>query len=387
MLQLVDKITEAIDNNQFAAGIFIDLSKAFDTLDHRILLNKLEFYGIRGVTLHWFKSYLENRKQYVDYKGAKSSYLGVSCGVLQGSILGPILFLLYINDICHTSKILHFIIFADDTNAFVANKDISALNQIINTELANLSTWFTSNKLSVNINKSCYILFKTKNKKIDNSSLNILLNGTLLPQVKFTKFLGVLIDENLTWSNHIESIVNKISKSAGLICKLKYILPTYVLLTLYNTLILPYLNYCALIWAVNNSYKLNSILLVQKRVIRAICRTDRSAHSAPLFKRCGLLVIHDIYKLQVAQFMFRFHYHLLPKIFSDFFVMNDVVHPYFTRQSKKLHIHSATKKLRQDNIRFAGPKLWNSLPSEDTSVSSLTAFTHRFKFKLQEKYL
>ena len=227
---------------------------------------KLHFYGIRGIAHEWFKSYLSNRTQYVDYNGTKSSYLKVMCGVPQWSILGPILFLLYINDLPNASNILHFILFADDTNAFATDKDLSVLNHIINIELIKLNDWFTANKLSVNTVKSCFILFGHKSKKYDSSLINLSMNGTVLSQVKHTKFLGVLIDENLSWSEHINLVTNKISKSVGIICKLKHILPASVLHTLYNSLVLPYLNYCTLIWASNKSYKLNKILLIQKRL-------------------------------------------------------------------------------------------------------------------------
>ena len=148
---------------------------------------------------------------------------------------------------------------------------------MINSELQKLNDWFIANKLSVNVSKSCFIVFTGNRRRYDPESFKVLLNNNKLTQVKSTKFLGVLIDENLSWNQHVELVVSKISKGAGLIFKLKQSLPRYALITLYNSLILPYLNYCTMIWAANNSCRLNKILLVQKKVVRTVCRMHRIA--------------------------------------------------------------------------------------------------------------
>ena len=132
ILEMVEKITDAIDNNKFSIGIFIDLSKAFDTVNHKVLVNKLHFYGLRGTALNWFKSYLSNRQQCVLCNGTASTRLPVTCGVPQGSILGPILFLLYVNDIATVSPVLHLILFADDINIFMSHRDLPTLIHILN---------------------------------------------------------------------------------------------------------------------------------------------------------------------------------------------------------------------------------------------------------------
>ena len=165
LIQLYDKLSDAIDKGNVTLGLFIDLSKAFDTVSHDILLAKLEFYGVRGVALEWFKSYLSCRSQFVQYNGYSSPSKFIKCGVPQGSILGALLFLLYINDLCDVSKALDFILFADDTNIFYSHKDQNYLMEIVNTELKKSSSWFQANKLSINIKKSNFILFKTKQNR------------------------------------------------------------------------------------------------------------------------------------------------------------------------------------------------------------------------------
>ena len=165
LIQLYDKLSNAIDQGKVTLGLFIDLSKAFDTGNHDILLAKLEFYGVTGVALQWFKSYLSGRSQFVQYNGYKSSLKYVECGVPQGSILGPLLFLIYINDLCNVSKVLDFILFADDTNIVFSHKDPIFLMELVNTELQKLSCWFQANKLSINVKKSIYIIFKTSQNR------------------------------------------------------------------------------------------------------------------------------------------------------------------------------------------------------------------------------
>ena len=153
LVELIDKISNSVDSKKHTLGVFIDLRKAFDTIDHDLLLKKLEFYGIRGVVLKWLKSYLSQREQFVQIDDCLSEYLNVLCGVPQGSILGPKLFILYVNDICNISNILEFILFADDTNIFCSGHDIKELCNTMSNELDKLHTWFSLNKLSLNISK------------------------------------------------------------------------------------------------------------------------------------------------------------------------------------------------------------------------------------------
>ena len=164
-VDLTTKLADAIDKNKLMVGIFLDLSKAFDTVDHSIIIAKLNHYGIRGIALEWFKNYLTNRSQIVKFKNNLSNKEKIICGVPQGSVLGPLLFLTYINDIHKSSEILSFIIFEDDTNMFYSHKNIKTLNETINNELNKVSLWLQANKLSLNIKKTQIIFFKTRKKK------------------------------------------------------------------------------------------------------------------------------------------------------------------------------------------------------------------------------
>ena len=153
IIDLVDTISSNIDNKKHSIGIFLDLSKAFDTIYHQILLRKHQCYGIRGIACDWFKSYLENRVQYVSYNTKDSDFMKIRCGVPQGSILGPLLFILYINDIVKLSTVLHPVTFADDISLFHAHTDLDTLIEDINEEMQQITTWFHTNKLSLNKKK------------------------------------------------------------------------------------------------------------------------------------------------------------------------------------------------------------------------------------------
>ena len=166
-----DLQSKAIDTGEFTVGIFLDLSKAFDTINHRILIQKLEHYGIRGITKLWFQDYLTNRIQVVKYGQIRSKEMLIQAGVPQGSILGPILFLLYMNDIENCSKLLSFILFADDTNIFYSNNCLKTINKVIQAEFNKVTEWLNVNKLSLNITKTKFILFRSINKKRITSKL------------------------------------------------------------------------------------------------------------------------------------------------------------------------------------------------------------------------
>ena len=265
ILRLVDQIATEIDKGNLTLGVFIDLSKAFDTIDHNILLDKLSMYGIRGNCFDWFKSYLTERKQYVCLNDVKSDMLCVNCGVPQGSILGPLLFIIYVNDIVNISNILQMILFADDTNIFVSGPNINELCLSMNTELSKLSQWFKLNKLSLNIKKTNFIVFKPRTKSLTDVP-NVLIDGYSVSKVESSRFLGVVINSSLDWNNHINLINSKVSKTIGILKYVKNKLPDHILRSLYFTLVNPYYEYCNIVWAVKNTVLLQKLFISQKRL-------------------------------------------------------------------------------------------------------------------------
>ena len=246
LMVLTDKLIKSLENGEYVIGVYLDFSKAFDTVDHAILLSKLSHYGIRGNALNWFISYLSNRKQYVTYNGVSSPVNNIACGVPQGSILGPLLFLLCINDLGHICSNTTTLLFADDTNLFKSGKDLNKKQDELNSELAKISLWLKVNKLSLNIGKTHFMVFTNKKKRLND--LNILIDGTRIEEVKKTKFLGVIIDNKLSWKDHVAHVVGKVSRGLGMIIKARNYLNKQGLLTLYYSFVYHYLTYCNHIW-------------------------------------------------------------------------------------------------------------------------------------------
>ena len=246
-LDFVKTIEEAIESNQYAIGVFCDLSKAFDTLDHEILLHKLDHYGIRGVANKWFRSYLTDRRQYVELNGKKSSMLPLPTGVPQGSILGPLLFLIYINDLPSAAN-LKCVSFADDSNFLTQGSNLANLTKSLTNELEHVSDFFKANKLKLNAKKTKMVIFRKKNLPPNHQHLDVHLDGVKLSHEDSAEFLGVTIDSTLTWDRHCSNVANKISRNNGMLNRVKHMLPSCSLRLLYHSFIQPHIQYVLPAW-------------------------------------------------------------------------------------------------------------------------------------------
>ena len=310
-MELTDKVLKDIDKRNISLAIFMDLSKAFDTLDHSILINKSAYYGIHGAALRWFTSYLTGRSQYVEIDGVSSNILLLSTGVPQGSILGPLLFLIYMNDIPNCTEHFNFILYADDTtlNNTVQIPSLSPVD--INNELAKVYDWLAVNKLSLNVRKTKYVIFHAMNKRIEGVIPNLEINGIPLERVQNFNFLGLVLNENMSWKPHIDLLANKLAKCAGVLNKLKRFLPIHILRTLYFSMVQSRLVYCILTWGFN-CYRLEKL---QKRFARIISSSKYNAHSEPLFKVLDILKIEHLFSQSCLKFVYKFKNSQLPKYF------------------------------------------------------------------------
>jgi len=194
------------------------------------------------------------------------------------------------------------------------------------------------------------------------------------------------LDELLNWSSHISNISTKTAKNSGILSKLKYKLPSSVLLMLYNTMILPYLTYCNIVWACNSNSQLAHLIKLQKRAVRIVYKTTYREHTSPVFKMLNILKLQDINKFQIAVFMYKYHHNLLPLIFDDFFCLNADIHTYYTRHSNALHMPAVRTTLRQRSIVFVGPLIWNQINTNFYSLPSVASFKFHYKRLLMSAY-
>ena len=335
----IDKITSELDSGSSVVGLFLDLKKAFDTVHHDILLKKLNHYGIRGDALTLLENYLLNRNQAVKFNNQLSPLKSYHFGVPQGSILGPLFFLVYINDLKSCLRSTFPVLYADDTNIFISGRDIDTMTVLFNNDLASLGEWLRSNRLSLNLSKTHSMIFST-NRALRDSTLSLLMNGAIIDTVKTTTFLGVKIDNALTWSDHIAHVARKVSQSVGIIKKASYILNRHTLLTLYKSLIMPHLQYCNLIWGNAAKVHLQRLVLLQKRVVRVVNKLGSRDHTGPYFVLDNLLMVPDMYQLSCATFLFKLKFNMYPFFFGNHF--QQVFFPVHSH-------HSATSRSRASN--------------------------------------
>ena len=268
LINLTENIRQAVDEGYIGCGIFVDLQKEFDRVDHEILLSKLDYYGIRGISNNWFKSYLSNRKQFVSINGYDSGLAEIKCGVPQGSVLGPLLFLLYINDLNQAIKFCKVHHFADDTNLLYLGKSIKKLNKLVNYDLKNLLYWLNANKISLNVKKTELVVFKSKRKQFDGE-IKLKLSCKRLFPTDSVKYLGVKIDENLSWKSHIDYLSVKLSRANALLFKIRNFVNSSILRAIYFAIFVSHLNYCYLVWS-QNCNAFNRLVILQEKLLELL---------------------------------------------------------------------------------------------------------------------
>ena len=360
LLSLMDRIINAMEKDEYTIGIFLDFSKAFDTVNHKILLQKLKAYGVRGIANDWVQDYLRNRQQFTTINGTKSSTQTLTCGVPQGSILGPLLFLIYINDLGTISDTMKLILFADDSNLFIHGKNLEEMTTKINQELPILVDWLRANRLSLNIGKTHYMIFspRPRSKPLDQ---NIMIDGIPIDRVHECKFLGIIIDDKITWKPHINYIATKMAKTSGILYKARKYFSKDILLMLYYAFAYPLLLYGNIAWGNSSSNQLRPIIKSQKAMIRIICNLRGRTSTTTFFKKLNILKTEDIYKLSTTCFMFKYSNDQLPEIFQNWFTLIKEVHGYQTRQANIYRMPNYKTQLGSNFIKKQGIELFTKL--------------------------
>ena len=376
--QICEQISFNMENNLVTCAVFVDLAKAFDTIDLNILISKLHFYGIRGLPATLIKSYLTNRVQITSLNGRKSKISDVNCGVPQGSILGPLLFLIFINDLPFATQ-LDVKLFADDACLVHSDKNPEELEKLINFELAKIDNWMKINKLTINYDKTNYIIFTKRNK---NVNITLEMNSNTLQRVQETKYLGVIIDENLNWKSHIKLVKAKVSRACYIMTKLKHYVNTAALKMTYYSLIFSHFSYCICVWGGVADYLLKPLITLQKRAVRIISKSEYNAHTAPLFQDLQILNLNNIYKLNLANL---FHKITCNKILGTINLTKlNHLHQHQTRLANSNNYYSTLCKTKLGKTTYteAGIKIWREIPEEIKKLPQ-----HIFRPKLKRLLL
>ena len=375
---VTNKLQNLRDNNYSTCLILLDLSKAFDTVNHKILLNKLEKYGIRGNSLTLIRSYLTNRKQTVHINNTYSLQQTLTCGVPQGSILGPLLFSIYINDLPKASK-FETRLYADDTALMLSEVKINELNENVNRELVKVEHWLNANKLSLNYTKTKYLLIKPfKNKCVEPFDFDVKIKGVKIDRCYSIKYLGILLDEDLSWKPHISNLRKKLSQGVGIIAKMKNYLNKQNLIALYYTFFYSHILYGILGWGSISETEIKPIQILQNKVLRIINKStwkDRVTINA-LHKSLNILKIADIYNFELSKFMYLYHTQSLPEIFDPYFLPIEQAHHYNTRSksNQNYYLNSVRKNSGKKSIKFLGVKMWNQIPP---TIKSYTFYRYK----------
>ena len=380
LIELIDQIRLSIGKGQMTCGIFIDLSKAFDTVNHQILLDKLEHYGIRGHALALFKSYLSNRNQYVHLDKCKSQTRPISCGVPQGSVLGPLFFLLFINDLpncCSNGKIR---LFADDTTIFFHTNSIDEViltGKVIMTELTN---WFKANKLTLNTDKSSFTLFKSSKKVIPNIPEHIdFLNQKIL-RTSHIKFLGVTLDENLTWNQHINEICSKLKRLFHIFYNIRKYLTEDNIKTIYYALVYSRIKYGITVYGQACQTKMQRIQTLQNQLLKVISGKEPRFPTNELHDEFKLLLVKDIANQEILAFVHNYFSNSLPPVFDGYFETLASNHNRNTRNGQNLiRIADHKTNITASATKIQGAKLWNKLDNNLKNITKVKQFKTKYK--------
>ena len=336
--------------------------------------------------MDWFKSYLHGRKQFVQYKESSSDILNIECGVPQGSVLGPLLFIIYSNDLPKSVKSSKTILFADDTTIYVTGPNKNRLFSDIRKDLELLIDWFRANKLSLNISKTNYILFKPKHMKNDdtlvNDSDNILKFGSeLIDQKDHVKFLGLLIDQYLDWSYQSRSVTSKLSSSLYMMNSVKNFLPMASKINLYYSFFYSYMSYGILVWGPNiSSFFLDKITKQQKRAVRIIKNVKVNAHTDLIFKELSVLKVNEVINLENLKLIFNVYRNSTPDPICEIFSSSASQHTYLTRhRHDPVFAEKRNYSAIQNSFICRGPSLWSNLDNSIKNSPSSDSFARNYK--------
>ena len=388
VLDLKEHILENCSKKLVSCILFLDLKKAFDSVSHKILIDKLEYYGVQGVALDLFRSYLSNRKQVTVVDDCVSLLELIEWGVPQGSVLGPLLFLIFINDIPHASELATWL-FADDTSLVASASNLPLLQSIMNTEVEKVQEWLLANKLSVHyVKKSQYMLVNSNlNNRVDDNNFELKMGNHILARTKTYLYLGLLVDEKLSWANHIEGICKKLSQIAAVIYKTRTLLTTEALMLVYHALVGSKLRYGLICWATASQYLLDKVNVAHNKIITYMTFSKRCSRMWPLFSELKVLPLDILIQIEHAKTMYKFEHNMLPQVFENYFQKPSHHHnTRFATTNNNYAMNRITTAKDKSMLKFIGPRVWVNIPLQFKSASSLKIFINLYRSYLIDNY-
>jgi hypothetical protein len=381
LVSLIDRWIKAIHDGKIVGVVMVDFRKAFDLVDHNILLNKLKLYKCSNQTLNWFKSYLLDRKQSVLIHEAKSKHSTVESGVPQGSILGPLLFLLFINDLSLTLRntITNTDMYADDTTICDIHESKEVIEKNLQSALVLLSEWCAQNGMVLNTSKTKVLLITTPHKRGKNENYNLNLKYKDIPLELTTgdKILGVNINQNLKWDNHINVVKKKISSNLWLLSKIKPFVSLDHRIVFYKAYIQPHIDYCNIIWGGTSKQNIQSILLLQKRACKIILGYQYTNFQEAM-KSINALSIHHRILLQKAKFMYKVNKGLVPEYILSMFEHRTTGENLRNVCDLDYNIPRPKMELFKTSMSYSGPMIWNKIPASIRNSNSIQNFSKKF---------
>ena len=380
LLEATNSWSVSIDNGFLNGVVFIDLKKAFDTIDHEIILRKLSYFGADQATAKWFQSYLSNRTQRCNVNGNLSTASTVTCGVPQGSILGPLLFLMYINDLPNCLRVAAPRMFADDTSITLSAKTVADLKLAVTSELNNLTCWLRANKLSLNVAKTELMIIGSRQRlNTQCEEINISIDDRTIKRVDHIKSLGLTIDAQLSWSKHVDEISKKVSSAIGALKRVRPFIPTDVAVQIYNALILPHFDYCSPVWDGMSGCLSDKLQKLQNRAARVITQSpfDTSSNLLLAMLRWEKLSLRR--KKQKALIMYKTLNELAPDYLQCLFTERHVNDYNLRNLEGKLSLPKPNTNYLKRSFCYSGACLWNNLPQDLKSVCSIGQFKRGIK--------
>ena len=379
LLEATDAWSVNIDNGLLNGVVFIDLTKAFDTIDHKIILRKMSYLGVDQAAVKWFSSYLSGRTQRCSVNGKLSTARTLRCGVPQGSILGPLLFLIYINDLPNSLRDAVPRMFADDTNLTLSAKTLTELKLALTPELNNLSCWLKANRLSLNVAKTELMIIGSRQRlAVQCDDLEIKIDDQIIKRVDHTKALGLTIDDHLSWCKHVDEICKKVSSAIGALKRVRPFISKETAIQIYNALIMPHFDYCSPVWDCLSGYLSDKLQKLQNRAARIITKSPFDTSSDHLLSTLDWERLFLRRKKQKALMMFKSMNGLPPEYLQSLFSQRRSV--YNLRDSEgKLTLPKPSTNYLKRSFSYSGAMLWNNMPKSLKTAVSVNHFKQLIK--------